>query len=181
MSQALYSIRAATPADVPLLPDIEKQAAQQFKQTRHSDFADAPLAADDIDLERDWVWVVVDFSNAPVGFVIVRGFGYALHIQEIDVHPAHARRGLGRMLIEHVAQWAMEQDVTALTLTTFDDVPWNAPYYARLGFRVLDIQALPQHLRAIREYEAAQCFPMQHRVCMQFDLRSGSRDSTIEF
>ena len=180
MSAALYSIRAATLADVPLLPDIEKQAARQFKQTRHSDFADAPLAADDIDLEREWVWVVVDFDNAPVGFAIVRGYGHSLHIQEIDVHPAHARRGLGRMLIEHVAQWAMQQDVAALTLTTFDDVPWNAPYYARLGFRALDIDALPQHLRTIREYEAANHFPMQHRVSMQLDLRI-AHDSTIEF
>ena len=139
----MYSIRAATPADLPLLPDIEKQAARQFKQTRHSEFADAPLATDDIDLEREWVWVIADFDNAPVGFAIVRGYGHALHIQEIDVHPAHARRGLGRRLIEHVAQWAIQQDAAALTLTTFDDVPWNAPYYARLGLCVLAIHRAP--------------------------------------
>jgi GNAT superfamily N-acetyltransferase len=180
MSVPLYSIRAATLIDVPLLPEIEKQAARLFKLTRHSEFADAPLAAADIDLEREWVWVVADFDNAPVGFAIVRGYGHALHIQEIDVHPAHARRGLGRMLIEHVAQWAQQQDVAALTLTTFDDVPWNAPYYARLGFRMLNIDALPPHLRTIREYEAAHRFPMQHRVCMQLDLQTAN-DAAIEF
>jgi hypothetical protein len=30
----------------------------------------------------------------------------------------------------------VERNVAALTLTTFRDVPWNAPYYARLGFEV---------------------------------------------
>ena len=26
----------------------------------------------------------------------------------------------------------------ALTLTTFSDVPWNAPYYQRLGFAIVE-------------------------------------------
>lgn len=168
---SLYTIRAAMPGDLPLLPDIEKQAARQFKQTRHREFADWPLASADIDLEREWVWVVADFDNAPVGFAIVRGYGKSLHIQEIDIHPAHARRGLGAMLIEHIAGIARDHDAEAITLTTFSDVPWNAPYYERLGFRLLDNDALPQHLQTIREYEASQHFPMHYRVCMQFDIQ----------
>ena len=38
-------------------------------------------------------------------------------------------------LIEHVAGWARAHGSPALTLTTFTEVPWNAPYYERLGFR----------------------------------------------
>jgi N-acetylglutamate synthase-like GNAT family acetyltransferase len=169
---SLYSIRAATHADLPVLLIVEKEAARQFRQTRHREFADWPLASADIDLEREWVWVAADFDNMPVGFAIVRGYGKSLHIQEIDVHPAHARRGLGAMLIEHIARTARDHDAEAITLTTFSDVPWNAPYYARLGFRILDNDSLPQHLQTIREYEASQRFPMQYRVCMQFDMRN---------
>jgi hypothetical protein len=33
--------------------------------------------------------------------------------------------------------WAQRHGLAALTLTTFTDVPWNMPYYERLGFRHL--------------------------------------------
>jgi hypothetical protein len=39
-----------------------------------------------------------------------------------------------------------------VTLTTFRDVPWNAPFYRRLGFEVVD--ELPSGLAAIRAHEA---------------------------
>ena len=45
--------------------------------------------------------------------------------------------GLGALLIEHVDGWAREQRLDGLSLTTFVEVPWNAPYYERLGFRRL--------------------------------------------
>lgn len=41
------------------------------------------------------------------------------------------------------------------SLTTFGHVPWNAPYYARWRFRVLDDAELAPGLRAIRQREAA--------------------------
>jgi hypothetical protein len=57
-----------------------------------------------------------------------------------------------------------------LTLTTFDDVPWNGPYYTRLGFRTLDLAALSPGLQAVRQGEAEAGLPMEHRICMQLDL-----------
>ncbi|BFV60853.1 hypothetical protein KCMC57_up59570 [Kitasatospora sp. CMC57] len=43
----------------------------------------------------------------------------------------------------------------ALTLTTFAEVPWNAPYYVRCGFEVIEGDEVGPGLRAIRAREAA--------------------------
>ena len=93
-----------------------------------------------------------------------------MHLHELDVQPDHARQGLGRRLIAIVADWARARGATALTLTTFDDVPWNGPYYARLGFRTLDLATLSPGLQAVRQSEAEAGLPMAHRICMQLDL-----------
>jgi hypothetical protein len=42
------------------------------------------------------------------------------------------------MLLDRAAADAAAKGLRALTLTTFAEVPWNAPYYARCGFRVLN-------------------------------------------
>ena len=40
-----------------------------------------------------------------------------------------------------------------MTLTTFRDVPWNGPYYARLGWSTLHAADLPPGLAAARQQE----------------------------
>jgi len=49
-----------------------------------------------------------------------------LHVEQVSVDPGSARRRLGRALLEHAASWAAADDIGALTLTTFAQVPWNA-------------------------------------------------------
>ena len=93
-----------------------------------------------------------------------------MHLHELDVHPDHARQGLGRRLISTVAEWARARGATALTLTTFADVPWNGLYYARLGFRTLDATTLSAGLQAVCQAEADSGLPMAQRICMQLDL-----------
>ncbi len=165
-----YSIREACPSDLALLPGVERAAAGLFRTTRYAALADWPLASAEIDLAHDRVWVVADAEDRPVGFAIVHVHGRAVHLHELDVHPLHARQGLGRRLIATVAEWARAQGATALTLTTFADVAWNGPYYARLGFRALDPAALSPELQAVRQREAAAGLPMEQRVSMQLDL-----------
>lgn len=94
----------------------------------------------------------------------------ALHIEQISVDPVAARRGIGRALIAHLAVLATEQGLTALTLTTFSEVPWNAPYYTRIGFRVLPEAELTEGLRTIRGDESQHGLDRWPRVCMRRDL-----------
>jgi hypothetical protein len=55
-------------------------------------------------------------------------------------------------------------------LTTFSDVPWNAPLYRHLGFRVLDDDDIGPELRARRADEAARGLDPASRVCMRRDV-----------
>jgi GNAT superfamily N-acetyltransferase len=165
----VYEIAAARPQDLALLPTIEQAAGMMYSETPYPQMADGPNVSKDFDLTRDRAWVIAA-NGDPVGFVIVREFADAVHIHEIDVHPRCARRGLGRQLIEHVAAWARTKRATKLTLTTFGDVPWNGPYYSRLGFSTIPVDTLSERLRETLQAEAAAGFPMTHRVAMQLIL-----------
>lgn len=165
-----YTIRPATPADLPLLPAIERAAAARFRGTPLAAMADAPLVATAIAPARERVWLASAPDGAIAGFAIARPLDDGIHLHELDVHPAHARRGLGARLIGAVAAWASETDARAITLLTFRDIPWNAPYYARLGFVPLADGALPPGLRALREAEGAAGLPLASRLALRLDV-----------
>lgn len=162
-----YAIRPATPADLAALPAIERAAAAQFRATAHPDAADFPLAAEAIDLARDTVWVAISPGGEMVGFAIARPLDGCAYLAELDVHPDHARHRLGARLIDAVAAWARDTGLAAVTLSTFRAVPWNAPYYARLGFRPLPDDALTPGLVALRRAEAAAGLPNADRILMR--------------
>jgi GNAT superfamily N-acetyltransferase len=89
-------------------------------------------------------------------------------------HPSYARRGIGRSLLDRAATHAVANGSSVLTLTTFERVPWNAPYYRRCGFRVLGESEWTPGLRAVREREAAHGLDRWPRVCMRKDLPTGA-------
>jgi GNAT superfamily N-acetyltransferase len=111
-------------------------------------------------------------TSVPVAYVLVHVVDGAAHVEQVSVDPAFARQGLGRRLLDHVASEARREARTAVTLTTFRDVPWNAPYYERCGFRVLDDAELGPELRAKRDAESAHGLDPTLRVCMRRDLDS---------
>ena len=51
-------------------------------------------------------------------------------------------------------RWARASGLAAVTLTTFRDVPWNAPFYRRVGFEVVDDPT--PGLAAVRAAERAE-------------------------
>jgi len=170
MENSNYTIRAARPPDLPLLAAIEQAAAALFHATAYPELAAGPFITAEADLTHELAWVVVDATDQPVGFVIARVLADSVHIHELDVHPQHARQRLGWRLIQEAAAWARAQDVAALTLTTFADVPWNGPYYTRLGFCPLDEAATTPAMREILQAEEAAGLPMARRICMRLAL-----------
>ncbi len=119
--------------------------------------------------------MAVDQTDHPVASLIAEPVDGQLHVEQVSVHPRRARRSIGRSLLERAATHALGVGVSALTLTTFEHVPWNAPYYRRCGFRVLHEREWTQGLRAIREREAAHGLNRCPRVCMRRDLGAGAQ------
>jgi GNAT superfamily N-acetyltransferase len=167
-------IRQATEADLPVLQDIERAAGQVFHNFGMAEIAnDEPPSLTELRRYRDtgMAWVSVDAEDRPVAYVIAEMVDRNLHIEQISVHSAYARRGIGRELLEHVASWAIAHGIPALTLTTFTEIPWNAPYYERCGFRTItDAQSGPE-LRDIRKTEAARGLDRWPRTSMHRDLQ----------
>ncbi|MBT2509857.1 GNAT family N-acetyltransferase [Streptomyces sp. ISL-98] len=166
-------IRPARTAELPTLQDIERAAGEPFRTLGMAEIADdAPPAIEVLEryLDAGRAWVAADTGDKAIAYLIADVVDAAAHIEQVSVHPCAARRGVGRALISHVATHAVDQNLTALTLTTFADVPWNAPYYARIGFRTLADAELTDGLRQIRRDEAAHGLDRWPRVCMRREL-----------
>ena len=170
-------IRVVRPAELETLQDIERAAGQCFADIGMPEIAqDAPLSVTELDRFREagLAWVAVGTTDHPVAYLIAELVDGSLHVEQVSVHPGSARRGLGRSLLQAAAIHASAIGCSGLTLTTFEDVPWNAPYYRRCGFRVLDEREWTPGLRAIREREAAHGLDTWPRVCMRRDLPLGA-------
>jgi GNAT superfamily N-acetyltransferase len=128
------------------------------------DDVEAHLAA----AARGQLWVAVDEAEAgaPVAFALFEDLDGALHLEEMDVHPDHARQGLGARLIDAAAAWGRELGYRAITLTTFRHVAWNAPYYERIGFRALPAEAWGPALRERVADETRRGLSPERRVVM---------------
>ena len=169
----LMRIRAAGESDLAVMRDIERAAGGWFREVGMPEIADdEPLSLEELAryLQGDRAWVAVDAADVPVAYLIADVVDRCLHIEQVSVHPRAARRGIGGMLLEHAAGCAVARGIGALTLTTFAEVPWNAPYYARCGFRVLDDSELMPGMRAVRDREIAHGLHRWQRVCMRRDL-----------
>jgi GNAT superfamily N-acetyltransferase len=152
------TIRLARPDELTELRSIELAAGVLFREIRMVDVAEHPPPPIEV-FERyqqaGQAWVVAGSDDRPIGFVLVKLVDGAAHIEQVSIHPDHGRQGLGRQLIEHVDQWAAGEGLPALTLSTFRNVAWNGPYYARLGFHELSAAEYTPGLVEIQAAETA--------------------------
>ena len=165
-----YRIARARAADVGVLPTIELAAARLLEgYAPESVLAQATNEADLHEAQRNGLlWVALD-GDAAVGFAHLRRIEpNAVHLQELDVHPDHGRRGVGGRLVTAVCTWAMASGLESVTLTTFRDVPWNMPFYSRLGFVELAPSAITAPLRSILDQEARSGLDPARRVAMRW-------------
>ncbi|WP_406102868.1 GNAT family N-acetyltransferase [Streptomyces sp. NBC_01003] len=163
-------IRAVRLDELPLLQDIERAAGQCFRDIGMPEIADdEPLPLGELARyhHAGLAWVVASDADAPAAYLIADRVDGNLHVEQVSVHPDSSRRGIGRLLLDHLAAHATSTGVPALTLTTFTQVPWNAPYYARCGFQLMHDSSLTPGLWKIREREAAHGLDRWPRACMR--------------
>jgi len=165
-------IRAPRRDELERLRDIERAAGVLFAEAGMPEVAahepdPAEALARYADAGRAWV---VAIEDVPVGYALVDIVDGDAHLEQISVHPDAGRRGLGTMLLHHVCSWARDQGYQAVTLSTFADLAWNAPFYAKQGFRVMTEDELGPELRVLRDEETAHGLDPARRVCMSATL-----------
>lgn len=161
-------IRPARESDVPAMRDIERAAGAPFADIGMTLVAeDEPLPAETL-LEfvtagRAWV-----YGEHPVAYLVADVVDGCAHLEQVSVHPSHARQGIGAALLGELVAWARREGLPAITLTTYTEVPWNGPYYERHGFHYLS--EITPGLQAIRDAEQAHGLDRWPRACMRRDL-----------
>lgn len=142
-------VRRAIRADIPAIIAVELSAGQLFAGT-HMDWAVGEVSDSDEllgPIEDGNFWVAEDGGQI-AGYLCGEPLDGNFYIEEISVSSAFQRHGVGRLLIEAAADEARRRGCPALTLTTDRTLPWNAPYYARIGFRMVSAQELSAALAA---------------------------------
>ena len=171
-------IRPALRPELPAIRDIEREAAQRFLGSPEAWIAGDPPAPEsllDSRLEDGGLWVACLDGERPVAALRFRPLGDSLYIEQIDVLPAFSGLRLGAALLDWADDLAREAGYAALVLSTFRDIPWNAPWYGRIGFEVIGV--LPPELETLRSEHLARGLDESRRVFMRRDVRALEADA----
>lgn len=169
----MFSLRLATSGDAKCFPEVERSAGEAFRATPHAWIVDEPdIAPEAPEAYRPWIEAggvrVAEIEGAVAGFVAAAPLGQALHVHVLAVRHDRQRQGIGTALLAATRIAAAAQGFGAMTLTTFANVPFNVPFYERLGFKV---EAMPPPVLAeILEAEARR--GLTNRCAMRMIFRS---------
>ena len=152
-----YTIEQAAAEHTPLLAAIEIAAADIFPPGSIPNYirSDSTPVETLLKAVQDgllWVALTAD-GRQPVGYALVQMVEDVPLLAQMDVYPEHMRKGLGSALVMRVVTHLRLLKKPALYLTTFVHVPWNAPFYAKLGFVALNNTDAPLFLKDILEEE----------------------------
>src|SRR5262245_47057340 len=165
------NIRVACADDASQLPAIERSASERFREIPTlawiTDEEDMSPEAHRPHIDAGTVWVADD--GELIGFLTAERIDDHLHIWELAVSNGRQRAGIGTALMQQADAYARTRGLSALTLTTFRNVAWNAPYYMRLGFQLLEAHAIGERLRVLVERDTAR--GLLDRCAMLKELR----------
>lgn len=155
-------VRWAEPDELAGLVSVELAADRLFEQVGIV----FPPGTTMVEEVGDPASVLVE-GDPPVGFAMFGLVDGNVHLDQLAVHPGSMRRGIGGRLVEAVVDHARAVGAPAVTLTTFRDVPWNAPWYARHGFSALPEAEWGPELRKLVEHERELGIEVAPRVVMR--------------
>jgi GNAT superfamily N-acetyltransferase len=144
-----YRIRRPLPEDLGTLVAIEMRAARLFAHHGYPQIAEQPKPVSQFEslLTVNEAWVAVTNDDAQVGFAVAGDVGSAFYLKELSVDPDHGRRGVGAALLEAFIVRARRLNFLTASLSTFRDVPFNAPFYARHGFSIVPLDDAADSLK----------------------------------
>lgn len=160
----LPGIRPADADDLARLPEIDERAEALFRVSG-LDLPRIPLASAALDAAK----VIFVTGRPPVGFARVDEVDRLAHLAGLAMLPRDMRHGLGSALLEAACTWSSAHGYPAITLITYADVAWNAPFYSARGF--VEVEELTPGIAALRAWErGAGLDAVGRRVVMRREL-----------
>lgn len=148
------TVRFAEAADLPGLAAIEAGGDELFDDLFGGVDWDPPQPGEGRAAQPGFLLVA---GSPAVGFAHVLEEPGSAHLEQLVVRAEFSRRGIGSGLVEACCAEAARRGHDQLSLTTYADVPWNAPYYRRLGFvevaEPVGVSVLSRHLNDERDLE----------------------------
>jgi len=166
-------VGAAACSHIAAIPGIEIAAATRFTTAdlptslRFRTTAKADLSRA---LQNQRLWVAVKGEEKVVGFAVADVVDGQAHIVEVGVMPAFGRLGIGTRLVRSAIDWARKQEFDHVSLTTFRHLPWNAPFYERLGFDRVEPSDYGPELRELLDLEKQAGLDTSKRIAMRLVL-----------
>ncbi|MBL4789089.1 MAG: GNAT family N-acetyltransferase [Kordiimonadaceae bacterium] len=168
----LISIRNGAANEIEFLRDLQLRSGVIFEAIGMQKIAESPPTERLVfteAIQHNWLHVAC-LSGEVAGFTIGQQYGETIHLEQMSVAPEHARRGIGGQLLRAFITEAMESGFENVTLSTFMNVPWNAPFYAKAGFEPVSETEMSPFLRRLQKAEHEVGLDMTARVCMQRKL-----------
>ena len=168
-----HRVRHARAADLKMIAGIEDSGGPLFEEAfgdLTGDVLLSPAPSGGERLDAPGFLLVVGPVGDPFGFAhveIVDGFA---HLGQVSVRPERMRQGYGAALVRESMREAWQLGYDRLSLTTYRDLPWNAPFYASLGF-VEETRPEPFEQRARDQQVALGLDRHGPRIVMSVALR----------
>lgn len=169
-SPEVAGLRRARYDDIPQLGAVERSAAELFRSVKQDHLLDHATANPSFltaMIESNHIWVAVNKLDEPIGFVGGVAVGSNFHIAEISVAQRYQGRGVGKALIWQLMEEVRREGFKAATLTTFRRIPWNGPWYKRLGFSEVGLGGMGNEFLTIWQNEARSGLDMDERCLMR--------------
>jgi len=137
------SVRPATPIDAPVLFNLI-QALAEYEKLSHAVTGNAEALAEHLFGAKPYIEAVfAEYASQAVGFALFF-HNYStfltkpgIYVEDLFVLPEFRRKGIGKVLLQYIAQLAVERDCGRLEWSVLD---WNQPaiaFYEKIGASVL--------------------------------------------
>ncbi|MBW4041415.1 MAG: GNAT family N-acetyltransferase [Acidobacteria bacterium] len=129
------SIRFASDDDLDRLEHIENDADELLLERFHPEEWQRASSGRERAAQPGFLLIAAQTEDGPaIGFAHALEVGGAAHLEQLAVLRDAGRRGHGSALVRAALAEAGRRGHRRMTLRTYADVPWNAPFYAARGF-----------------------------------------------